>query len=805
MGRVAQLAEHLLGKVSVAGFRHPFVALIAVGVVTVGALQAAKQLRLDPDLTELLPKSFRSVQDLELLKKRFGGVGYVCVVASNAPPEALERFAEEVAPKIEELPAVAYVDYRRPVKFFEDRALYFLDVEDLRIVEERLSAREAYERRTRNPLYFDLEESEPPPLDFSDLQDKNRSKSDQSWLQHQLGEVYYIDRDKRMIVLLAKPASLSSDIDFSKEVVKQVKDLMATIDVASYDPAMKIEYTGRYVKRVDQQALINSDLRLASIVALLAIIVFYVLHFRRLLAVFLILAPLGIGVVWTYAHAAITFETLNILTGFMGAILLGIGDHGIHLLTRYEAERSTGASAEDSIRRTFAETGRAVFVASITTSVAFLGLGFSEFRAFREFGIIASVGMVCVAVAYVSTLPALIGLATRLGWKPSHRDLEVGARSNFAHALPRWSRRILLIAAVVIAAGAFLVPRASFNYDFNALESSSLRSFQLDLETNRILGYSQTPVVILTSSYAEERVVAKALRDRQADLGEASTIDFIAAGEDLIPLGQEEKLPVIQAIGRILERVKPSWLEPQDRKKLADAKRMTATTPYQRADMPAEVRRQFEGPGGKEEGFVLLFPRVSLSDGAAVRRFAKEVRAVPLPDGSVVSAAGEAMILADIIDMVAREAPPVLVGTSLAVFVVMWLLLGSLRGALMSYAPTVATLVVTLGLLPLVDFDLNYINIVMIPVFFGLSVDGTAHIVTLTAAGHSISSILSEAGRGIVGAILTNAFGFGALMLADHPGLDSLGSFAVLGLGVNMLACIVALPAYLAWRQGAAK
>src|SRR6188474_3095745 len=104
--------------------------------------------------------------------------------------------------------------------------------------------------------------------------------------------------------------------------------------------------------------------------------------------------------------------------------------------------------------------------------------------------------------------------------------------------------------------------------------------------------------------------------------------------------------------------------------------------PFGREDLPASVRRQFRDMKG-QGGFVLVYPRVSLADGAAIRAMAQEIREVTLPGGGHISAAGEPMVLADILEMVTHEAPLILVGAVLAVAAAMWLTLGSLRMALM--------------------------------------------------------------------------------------------------------------------------
>ena len=800
-GRIARWVEARLGSLAMFAYRRPAMTISIIGVVLVLSIFSARRLEFDADLVELLPKSFKSVSDIEQLKKRFGGIGYVVVVGMNAEPEALRRFAEDIVPGLENLPGIRYVDYRRPLGFFEDRALYFFDLSDLKTVRDRLIEREKWERRKHNPMYIDLEETKPPPLEFSDIEEKYSHRSDREWMEAQQGKKYYIDEERRIIALLAKPAIMASDLNFSREVVEQVQAFVDELDLTKYGPDMRVELTGRYKKRIDMQDIISRDLALASVVALVLMLLYIGIHFRRATAIVLVMSPLVVGLVWTFGFAGFVFDSLNILTGFIGAILLGLGiDHGIHLLGRFETESSEGREGDESVRRTFGNTGRAVMIAAVTTTVAFACLGISEFRAFREFGIIAAVGMISVVVAYSICLPAFLGIASRLGWRPSSKISD--RNSKYAVALGRWAPAVFWLFILGMVATASYIPRASFDYNFSSLEANDLPSFRLDLEVNKLLGYSQTPVVLLTADESEERTVASALRSRTEVIGDKSTIDFIAAGADLVPHEQEEKQKIISDIGRVVGRVKPKWLHPEDRNRLRDLKRMTSIAPFNRKDLPVEVKRMFAGPDASiEEGFVLVFPSISLSDGILVRRFAREVREVSLPDGRTVSAAGEAMILADILEMVFREAPPVLSLTLVLVFIILWILLGRLRNAVICLIPAACTLTLLIGFLPLSDLRLNYLNIVMIPVLFGISVDGAVHIVTRLAGRGDLTGVVNETGRAISGAILTTGLGFGALLLADHQGLESLGKLAVLGLSANLLACLVGLPSFLALKS----
>lgn len=804
--RIADRIERLLGDVGWVSFRHPWIVLVLVGLATAAAFGSARHLSINADLSELLPRTFASVRDLDELKTRFGGLGYITIVARGAEPEALRRFADEFAPKLAALDEIRYVDHRRPADFFVDRALYFLEREDLEKVRDDLREREAREKRRANPLFVDLEDEAPadagPPLSVEAFAAEYGKRGELGWMSAQLGETHYLDAKTRTLAVLGKPKSLSLDLKASQALVAKVEALVAGVDRSRYGADFLIEVAGTYKKKVDQQELIQHDLGISSIVALVLIVAFLALHFRHVSAVVLLLVPLGIGVVWSYGFAGFAFGQLNILTGFIGAVLSGMGiENGIHLLGRFEGEWKRDVDPEAAVRATFGNTGRGVAVTVATTMVAFLGIALSEFRAFHEFGIIAAGSMLLFVVVFGTLLPALLALALRLGWKPRHVGHE--ATPAYVAWLIRSSRRIFLTAMGVLVVLGALAPFAEFNYNFRSLLSSHLRSFELDRTIDGLLGYSQNPVVVLTNTHEEELQVARELRRRSDALGKASTIQLVASSAEMVPEHQDEKLSLIEEIGRVVRRVRRDKLGDDEKKTLELVDRMVAAKPFTRAELPVEVTRQFEGiDPARGSGFVLVYAAVDLSDGARIKDLAQLVRGVPLAAGATAPVAGEAMIMADIFTMVSREAPYVLGFAIGLVFLSLWLMVGSLRASIVCILPAAATLVALGGLMPLTGVQLNYINIVMVPLFFGIGIDAGAHLATRMEGGRVFAPALAEIARGVSGSLLTNAFGFCSLVIADHSGLNSLGKLALLGLAVNLLAGVVALPAYVVWRLG---
>lgn len=798
--RAAAALERGTARLGMAAYRRPVATLALLAALTGLGVLSARTLVVDTDLVGLLPQHYQSVQDLAQLETRFGSVGYVIVAGLGADPDARRRFAEDLAPRLEALETVRYVQHRRPTEFFADRALYFLDTADLTTLRERLAAREAWERRRRNPMYVDLEEDDaaPPPLDFSDLRARYEDRLGQRFASDGgAPDPYYDDPRQGLIAVFARPTRRATDLDYVKRLIAEVEAVVADIDPARYGEDFRVALTGLFKKRLDQQQQVTGDLGRATGLALLLVLAYLAFHFRALRAVLLVVGPLVIGLAWTFGLAAALFGTLNLITGFIGAILLGLGvDHGIHLLGRYHAERGAGAPPEAAVAAMFGDTGRAVVIAALTTIGAFAGVALSEFRAFREFGVIAAAGLALVVLAYTLALPALLALGSRY----AARGARPARPSPFLRWLAPRAWKVAAVAGLLAVVGLSRLPDLRFNADFESLEDNRLTSSVLDDKVGRLMGYSRSPSLVLTESAAEEAAAVAALRRVKAARGEGSTIDFAVSLADLVPADQDAKRAEIEQIGRILRRVNPESLEDEaQRAQLKQARRMTEAAPFGRADLPAQVRQLFTGPNaGPEEGFVLVFPSISTADGLAVRDMKAELLEADLLPHKRLPIAAESLITADILDMLVQESRPILGVTLIFVLACLWLLLGRLADALRCFLAAAVSLLVALALLPVLDLRLNYLNVVVVPVLFGIAVDGAVHLtVRARASGAGLDEIraLGETLRGIAGAVTTTALGFGTLALVDHPGLESIGQVALVGLAVNLLVSLVAFPA----------
>ena len=88
-------------------------------------------------------------------------------------------------------------------------------------------------------------------------------------------------------------------------------------------------------------------------------------------------------------------------------------------------------------------------------------------------------------------------------------------------------------------------------------------------------------------------------------------------------------------------------------------------------------------------------------------------------------------------------------------------------------------------------------NAIVLPSMLGLSVDGGVHLYhRIQERGISeLGAIMRGTGSAVAICTLTSLLGFAGMLLADHPGLRSIGLLALIGLLGGLFGALVILPA----------
>jgi predicted RND superfamily exporter protein len=107
---------------------------------------------------------------------------------------------------------------------------------------------------------------------------------------------------------------------------------------------------------------------------------------------------------------------LDVGTAMVASILIGISvDDTVYFLVHYRDARRAGLDLSDSIKYTFAFSGKAAIFASVILAGGFTLLTFSRFQTLAYFGLLCTVAVVAALICELFLLPAVLDRSTRLG------------------------------------------------------------------------------------------------------------------------------------------------------------------------------------------------------------------------------------------------------------------------------------------------------------------------------------------------------------------------------------------------------
>ncbi len=140
-------------------------------------------------------------------------------------------------------------------------------------------------------------------------------------------------------------------------------------------------------------------------VALIAL--FLLIYFRGLVLPLVVLVPLALTTVITFAIVELTGLTLNMANILVVPLIFGLGvDTGIHVVHRF-------AAAGDVSEMMTSSTTRAVIISALTTIGTFFSLSFSPHKGAASVGLLLSIAISTMLVATLLVVPALLSVVQK--------------------------------------------------------------------------------------------------------------------------------------------------------------------------------------------------------------------------------------------------------------------------------------------------------------------------------------------------------------------------------------------------------
>ena len=776
-------------------------------------------LTLNSDFTAMLPESAQSVRDLAEIQERFGGqqAMTLAIESQNGDVEELHRFTRAFVARVEQLEEhkVAAVDWNISdfATFVEDNRHLYADLEDLEAVRDALHERLDYDRARANPFFLDLDDEAPPPDPEPVVRRiEQRAERARQDAERRFPEGFLQHPTESVVIMV-----VHTRIREAGETDALVVAIESVIDDLDPDDHIRVYWGGTLIEVRDETASLTAEVFYATLLTVAFVLLAIYIFFLRIRPIPLLSLGLVPPILVTFAVAELTVDYLNASSAFLASIVVGNGiNPQVIWLSRYFEVRRAGESVRTALITSHRGTWKGTLTASLAAGVAYGSLMSTDYRGFRDFGVVGGSGMVFCWIATFLLLPALSVAFERI--KPLTFKAKAAQKGIYGVIFARLAigsaKPVLMVSVLItLVTGAVVgvgIAQDPMEYDFRKLRSIR----DPDSDPEKVLRFSQeiltetlsgSALAVLASSREEAIRMKRQLDERRDEFpeayGEVRTID------DLLPADQEAKIPVLRELREIMLDIRPHVSA--ELQALIDAQ-IPPEAP--RALGPDDLPRSIARPYTERDGtrgrlfFVEHHPNQNAWDGQYLGRWseaARSIREAGADDPPPV--AGTAVVFSDVMETVWEDGPRAI---AIAFLATVLLLIVTFREQRQRWLTLLSLLVGVLwmaGTMALFGMRLNFLNFVAFPITFGNGVDYAVNVMRRYAdereEGRAPIASVKEAVEGTGGAVilcsLTTVIGYFSLHVSSNQALNSFGEATAIGEITCLAAAVLALPALL--------
>jgi 1-acyl-sn-glycerol-3-phosphate acyltransferase len=556
---------------------------------------------------------------------------------------------------------------------------------------------------------------------------------------------------------------------------------------------LRIDYFGGPSVAVYNARQIKKDTILTTSIALVVIVVFISMVFKRKRAVPLIITPVLFGGLFALCLIYFIKGTISAIAVGSGSVVFGIAlSYSIHMLAHQNHVRS--------IQQLIKDIAYPLTVGSFTTVGAFAGLLFTSSDLLRDFGLFASLALIGTTFFCLIYLPHFLRGQAHI---EQGKVLSLIERINtYPFEKNKWL--IGIIAGITILC-IFTSRYAGFNENMSELSYEPVHLKQAENKLNDMFNKTDQTILFVTvgknmeeasSNYEKTNQRLEALKQQ------GQIKDYASAQQFLIPANEQEKR---------LQQWKEYWTT--EKKIFVQSKIREEARKYGFHENAFDgfyswLNTSFETSGNdfsgeKADGYLLsewqssadsltmLISQVRLTEtnkDTVYQLFNSEPDVVVFDRGYFtnkwVSAVNDDFYL-------------ILYLSSFLVFFALLLSYGRIELTLISFLPMLISWVIIVGIMGLSGIQFNIVNIILATFIFGIGDDFSIFIMDgLQSKYRTGQRVLNSHKTAISFAAFTMIVGMGVLVFAKHPALQSISVISIVGMIVVVLVAYTIPPVF---------
>jgi len=569
---------------------------------------------------------------------------------------------------------------------------------------------------------------------------------------------------------------------------------------------------------------ITTSLGIVLPAAFILIVLFLVVAYRDPVDLLLGVVTIVMALIWTFGFIGLADIPFSPLLVTVPPLLIAVGiDFGIHVVNRYREAREDGADIIPAMEVTSSQVLVAFFIVTGTTAIGFLSNMVSAFPPNRDFGLVAAIGIVFTFLLFGIFLPAAKVYIDRLRMRYPIPNLSQSPLGSEESAFGR-----LLGGGVVIAKRAPVIFLLVMLLG-TTVAGGYATGVNTEFDDDDLLPAEEPPELLqylpggLAPPESFQHIENRNLREENFDQ-DGQVVMYVE--------GNMRRDSALESLHRA-SRDPPEQFRRDGRTAQTQS---IVTLIRDRAAADPEFRRLVQQNDANDNGIPddnlpQIYDALAAQDESQLRQFISDDRRSAQVIYTVDDSATNAEVSADadevagdyrmdasptgfavifhaagslILDTVIQSLLITLVGSSLFLVGIYWVLEGQPSLGVANIIPIMIAVVSIVATMRYLGIDFNALNGSILAITVGLGTDYAVHVVHRFADERrerplepALRRTVVGTGGALTGSVLTTVAGIGVLVLALNPVIGNFGLLTALSVVYAYLASMLVLPSVL--------
>ncbi len=286
-------------------------------------------------------------------------------------------------------------------------------------------------------------------------------------------------------------------IEVNKNVIKNINQIDEEKDF------IKIKITGDGVITAEINEVTSDANQFIGPTIFIIIFIILLLNFRKISYVILPMVALLIATIWLFGTLVLLGMDFSVMQVALVPLIMGLGvDYAVHLFHNYRVELDKGKKSSEAIINSVKDIGSAMFLAMLTTVIAFMSFFTATVPAIKDFGILLGLGVFYTFITAITILPAFRYILDRNKKAIKPKKLKIFdvsfVMSKLARIILHHNKKILIIMIILSVFLAFNAVNLNTGFDIQQFAPKDTPSIDLFEEiSDKFPSSTQTQEYIL--------------------------------------------------------------------------------------------------------------------------------------------------------------------------------------------------------------------------------------------------------------------------------------------------------------------